>query len=75
MICLLAFLLLNKSEERIITITEIEDIIDELKESVRKLEVSRHFTVEKLRDSDKELFDWEDKVKACKETSDFLSGE
>ena len=65
----------NKSEERIITITEIEDLIDELKESVRKLEVSRHFTVEKLRDSDKELFDWEDKVKACKETSDFLSGE
>ena len=65
----------NKSEERIITITEVEDLIEELKESVRKLEVSRHFTVEKLRDSDKELFDWEDKVKACKETSDFLSGE
>ena len=65
----------NKSEERIITITEVEDLIEELKENVRKLEVSRHFTVEKLRDSDKELFDWEDKVKACKETSDFLSGE
>ena len=42
---------------------------------MRKLEVSRHFTVEKLRESDKELFDWEDKVKACKETSDFLSEE
>ena len=65
----------NKSEERIIEITAVEDLIEDLKESVRKLEVSRHFTMEKLRDSDKELFDWEDKVKACKETSDFLTGE
>ena len=65
----------NKSEERIVSITEIEDLIENLKENVKKLEVSRHFTVEKLRESDKELFDWEDKVKACKETSDFLSEE
>ena len=65
----------NKSEERIIEITAVEDLIEDLKESVRKLEVSRHFTMEKLRDSDKELFDWEDKVKACKETSAFLTGE
>ena len=66
---------INKGEERIMKMTNLEELIEELKESVRKLEVARHFTVEKLRDADKELFDWEDKVKACKETSDFLSDE
>ena len=40
---------------------------------MRKLEISRHFTVEKLREADRELFEWEDKVKACKETSGYLT--
>ena len=62
-----------KSDERITVITDLEDVIETLKESVKKLEVSRHFTVEKLREADRELFDWEDKVKACKETSFYLS--
>ena len=65
----------NKSEERIMKVTTIEEVTEDLKENVRKLEVARHFTVEKLRESDKDLFDWEDKVKACKETSDFLTEE
>ena len=62
-----------KNEERVMAITELENLIENLKESVRKLEISRHFTVEKLRESDRELFEWEDKVKACKETSEYLT--
>ena len=62
-----------KNEERVVLITDLENSIENLKESVRKLEISRHFTVEKLRESDRELFDWEDKVKACKETSGYLT--
>ena len=62
-----------KSDERISSISELEERIENLKESVKKLEVARHFTVERLREADRELFEWEDKVKACKETSEYLS--
>lgn len=65
----------NKSEEMIAATTDLDEIIENLKESVQKLEVTRHFTVERVRESDKELFAWEDKVKACKETSGFLTEE
>lgn len=64
-----------KSEDTFARVTEIEENIDAIKEEAKRLEVSRHFIVEKVREVDLEVHEWEDQVKAIKETQEHLSNE
>ena len=59
-----------KSEETFARLANLEEGIEAVKERAKQLEVSRHFVVERVREVDLLVFEWEDKVKAIKETAD-----
>ena len=64
-----------KSEETFARVADIEEGIEKIKEEAKQLEISRHFVVERVRQVDLMVFEWEDKVKAIKETADHLATE
>ena len=64
-----------KSEETFARVADIEEGIEAIKEEAKQLEISRHFVVERVRQVDLMVFEWEDKVKAIKETADHLATE
>ena len=59
-----------KSEETFARLANLEEGIEAVKEAAKQLEVSRHFVVERVREVDLLVYQWEDKVKAIKETAD-----
>ena len=62
-----------KSEETFARVADLEEGIEAVKERAKQLEVSRHFVVERVREVDLLVYEWEDKVKAIKETADHLT--
>ena len=64
-----------KSEETFARVADIEEGIEAIKEEAKRLEISRHFVVERVRQVDLMVYEWEDKVKAIKETADHLATE
>ena len=62
-----------KSEETFARLANLEEGIEAVKEAAKQLEVSRHFVVERVREADLLVYQWEDKVKAIKETADHLT--
>ena len=64
-----------KSEETFVRVADIEEGIEAIKEEAKRLEISRHFVVERVRQVDLMVYEWEDKVKAIKETADHLATE
>ena len=64
-----------KIEETFARVADIEEGIEAIKEEAKRLEISRHFVVERVRQVDLMVYEWEDKVKAIKETADHLATE
>ena len=62
-----------KNEETFARLANLEEGIEAVKEAAKQLEVSRHFVVERVREVDLLVYEWEDKVKAIKETADHLT--
>ena len=64
-----------KVVENTAAVREIQEEIETLKTEISSLETSQHFALGRVREADRELGEWEDKVRACQSTASHMGEE